>query len=52
MSTFRNELGNLGTRMEMRSAEVKYCKLSVLQGFLKGLRERQSSQNEPKKGRY
>ena len=37
--------------MEMRSAEVKYCKLSVLQAFFKGLRERQASQNEPKKGR-
>ena len=44
-------LANLSTRMEMRSAEVKYCKLSVLQAFFKGLRERQSSQNEPKKGR-
>ena len=33
----------------MRSAEVKYCKLSVLQAFFKGLRERQASQNEPKK---
>ena len=35
--------------MEMRSAEVKYYKLSVLQAFFKGLRERQASQNEPKK---
>ena len=43
-------LANLSTRMEMRSAEVKYCKLSVLQAFFKGLRERQASQNEPKKG--
>ena len=25
-------LANLSTRMEMRSAAVKYCKLSVLQG--------------------
>ena len=40
-------LANLSTRMEMRSAEVKYCKLSVF----KGLREQQASQNEPKKGR-
>ena len=38
---------NLSTRMEMRSAEVKYCKLNVLLAFFKGLRERQSSQNEP-----
>ena len=44
-------LANLSTRMGMQSAEVKYCKLSVLQAFFKGLRERQSSQNEPKKGR-
>ena len=36
-------LANLSTRMEMRSAEVKYCKLRVLQAFFKGLRERQSS---------
>ena len=43
-------LANLSTRMEMRSAEVKYCKLTVLQAFFKGLRERQASQNEPKKG--
>ena len=28
-------VANLSTRMEMRSAEVKYCKLSVLQAFLK-----------------
>ena len=35
--------------MEIRSAEVKYCKLSVLQAFFKGLRERQASQNEHKK---
>ena len=44
-------LANLSTRMEMWSAEVKCCKLSVLQAFFKGLRERQASQNEPKKGR-
>ena len=44
-------LANLSTRMEMRSAKVKYCKLSVLQAFFKGSRERQSSQNEPKKDR-
>ena len=44
-------LANLSTRMEMRSAEVKYCKLSVLQAFFKGLGERHSSQNEPNKGR-
>ena len=37
--------------MEMRSAEVKYRKLSALQAFFKGLRERQASQNEPKKRR-
>ena len=37
--------------MEMRSAEVKYCKLSVLQAFCKGLKEQQASQNEPRKGR-
>ena len=47
----RMNLANLNTRMEMRSAEVKYCKLRVLQAFFKGLRERQASQNEPKKGR-
>ena len=44
-------LANLSTRTETRSADMKYCKLSVLQGFFKGLSERQSSQNEPKKGR-
>ena len=43
-------LANVSTRMEMQSAEVKYCKLSILQAFFKGSRERQSSQNEPKKG--
>ena len=42
-------LANLSTRMEMRSAEVKYCKLSVSQALFKGLRERLASQNEPKK---
>ena len=41
VSTFRNEFGNLSTRREMRSADVKYCKLSVLQAFFKGMRERQ-----------
>ena len=44
-------LANLSTRMEMQSAEVKYCKLTVLQAFFKRLGERQASQNEPKKGR-
>ena len=33
-------LANLSTRMEMRSAEVKYCKFNVLRAFSKGLRER------------
>ena len=28
-------LGNLSTRMEMQSAEVKYCKLSVYKRFSK-----------------
>ena len=42
-------LANLSTRMGIRSAEVKHCKLSVLQAFFKGLRERQASQNEAKK---
>ena len=45
-------VANLSTRMEMRSAEVKYCKLSVLQAFFKGSKEQQASQNEPKKGRF
>ena len=31
-------LANLSTRMEMRPAEVKYCKLSVFQAFFKGSR--------------
>ena len=29
-------LANLSTRMEMRSAEAKYCKFSVLKAFFKG----------------